>query len=222
MDNQTYRSKRPTRCGETLSRLGLSPGPANFPAARAGGVPAAATPRPPAVAAMLARWPTIEEFRRKFSPTALFGWALRIRGRCLLTRVAPTLGMLAEGYGIEAASGWLAEQLINVNGLFNIPVDKQVQPSQCMVVASAWVSSHPSLKVSEVWVFLCDWMAGVYGKKLYGAIDLTEMGDDLARHIRSRRDAEYERRRVEERSRRDAMLGIGGGMGDSHGDGGGR
>lgn len=161
---------------------------------------------PPAVTAMLRRWPTVDAFAGAYSPANLFGWALRIRDRCLLSTISPTMGMLSMGYGPDAAGGWLAEQLISVNGLFNLPVDRQLQAPQCIVAASVWVSAYPRLKASEVWVFLADWMGGLYGKKLFGAVDLTEMGDDLGLHLRRRYRAEDERDRSLERERRKREL----------------
>lgn len=152
----------------------------------------------PASANLVGKWPTAEEFGRTWNAAQLYQWALSQRTRCQLTTDSPTLGTLAEGYGEQPAAAWLAAQLLNINGLFNIPVDRQIQHTQAIIVAQTWVVEYPRLKCSELWVFILGWFGGVYGKKLYGQVDLTELGADLNTYLH-RRDqlAEEERKRRE-------------------------
>lgn len=94
--------------------------------------------------------------------------------------------MLADAYGTQAAALWLARHLNCVNGFFNIQAERLPDMAQLLATAVAWIGAFPRLKASELWVFLSDWVGGAYGKKIYGAIDPTEMGSDLAKHLATR------------------------------------
>lgn len=155
---------------------------------------------------LLAKFPSARDFNATYNATNLCRWAQTKREHCLTTTLSPTLGALADAYGSETATGWLAAQIANINGVFNIHTDKELSPAQCALVASTWVANFPALKCSEVWVFLSDWICGAFGKKLYGVIDPTEMGADLAAFIKRRNDLVYAKMREQERVRRDMML----------------
>lgn len=195
---ETYSSRKQTKCDATLTRLRSTDVLAVYRQNE--------TALSPAAVRMTTAWPTAEAFGLKWNASQLFQLALAKRDYCLLTENSPTLGTLAEGYGQQQAAAWLTSQLLNINGLFNIPTDKQVQPTQALVAAHAWINVHPRLKCSELWVFLTDWFGGVYGKKLYGTIDLTELGEDLNTHLRRRDELAYKELKRKERRDRAAEI----------------
>ena len=118
---------------------------------------------------------------------------------------SPTLGMISDVYGLTAAAGWLSMHLACVNNFFNIPTERQMSQEQLTATATTWVNAHPRLKASELWVFLSDWIGGAYGKKVYGAIDPTEMGADVEKYLATR-DALQAKRAKEDEQRRAAHM----------------
>lgn len=134
-------------------------------------------------AAMLRSYPTIDAFLRVYNPADCWKWSGTQRIKCMLTDKAPTLGMLSDAYGLQAAAVWLARHLNCLNGFFNIQAERLPDMAQLVATATSWVNSFPRLKASELWVFLSDWVGGAYGKKIFGAIDPTEMGADLGKYL---------------------------------------
>jgi hypothetical protein len=121
-----------------------------------------------------------------YSPANCFKWATTQREKCMLNGNAPTLGMLSEVYGLTAAAEWLTFHLACINNFFSIPADRQMSGEQLTAVSTTWINAHPRLKSSELWVFLSDWIGGAYGKKVFGAIDPTEMGADVEKYLEQR------------------------------------
>lgn len=161
---------------------------------------------PPAVVDMTRKWRNIDEFREKWSPANLNEWALTMEEKCLLSRKSPTLGMLETGYGIKAAMAWLAMQLMTANKLLGLTEERRLDSTQCMNLAAGIIKEYPCLKVSELWVFLRKWSTGGCGKKVYGAVDPTELGSDISKFIVARREMEVRemRREAAEKAAREA------------------
>lgn len=117
--------------------------------------------------------------------------------------------MLSDVYGTDFAASWLASQFAHLNTILNLSPDRQLTPEQCEFMAAAWVETHGTLKISELWVFFLDYFGGRYGKKVFGGIDPTEMGDDIRHHITARRQVEYkyqqEERKRQIRNDQDAL-----------------
>lgn len=158
-------------------------------------------PLPLAVRAMMAKYRSIERFGETWSPAKMNEWALTREEDCMLSTKSPTLGMVETGYGIKAAVGWLAMQLLNANRLLGLSEERRLDGTQCMNLAAGIIKEWPSLKVSEIWVFLRKWLTGGLGKKVYGAIDPTELGSDIGKFIARRREMEDRKRRKEETER---------------------
>lgn len=146
---------------------------------------------------MMAKSPSIEEFSELWNPTQMNEWALTREEDCMLSTKSPTLCMVENGYGIKAAVGWLAMQLMNANRLLSLSEERRLDGTQCMNLAAGIIKEWPSLKVSEIWVFLRKWLTGALGKKVYGAIDTTELGSDIGKFIARRREMEVRRNRKE-------------------------
>ena len=134
----------------------------------------------------------MREFAALYTPKNCLKWAVNSRRRCLLG-TAPTVGQLSTIYGTDTVVAWMSSHLIAVNAMFNIPADRQLNMTQCMLVASSWINTYPTLKASELWVFLGDWLGGSWGKKSYGTIDPTEMGANLGEFIRNRQKVESDK-----------------------------
>lgn len=143
----------------------------------------------------------MREFAALYTPQNCLKWAVNSRRRCLLG-TAPTVGQLATTYGTEPVVAWMASHLTAVNAMFNIPADRQLNMTQCMLVASSWINTYPTLKASELWVFFGDWLGGSWGKKSYGTIDPTEMGANLGEFIRNRQKVESDKARMLEAQRK--------------------
>lgn len=151
-------------------------------------------PLPPAVVSMKNKYPSIDEFTETWKPAKLNKWAVEKTEHCMLTPNSPTMGMLDVGYGTKAAAGWLATQLMSMNQILGLSEASRLDGTQCLNLAIGIIKEHPGLKASELWVFLRKWSTGGYGKKKYGSVDPTELGDDIGKYIRERRDAEYRAR----------------------------
>lgn len=150
---------------------------------------------------MLDKYGSVERFGETWTPAKMNEWALTREEDCLLSPKSPTLGMVEAGYGIKAAVGWLAMQLMNANRLLGLSEARRLDGTQCMSLAAGIIKEWPSLKVSELWVFLRRWLTGGMGKKVYGAVDPTELGGDIGRFIARRREMEGRKRRKEETER---------------------
>lgn len=146
---------------------------------------------------MMNKWRGIDQFSVTWSPSNLNEWALTREAQCMLSRTSPTLGMVEAGYGIKAAMSWLAMQLMHANKLLGLSVERRLDGTQCMNLAAGIIKEYPSLKVSELWVFLRKWSTGGCGKKVYGAVDPTELGDDIGKFIKDRREMEVMEMRKE-------------------------
>lgn len=105
---------------------------------------------------------------------------------------APTLQMVADVHGAPFAAKWLAFQLSALVKTMRLAPDRAPSSENLLMVAESWVSAHPALKLSELWVFFQDWLGGRYGKKAFGGIDLTEMGADIDKHLAARRRQEMD------------------------------
>lgn len=162
--------------------------------------------RSPAVRGMLAKYGSIESFGATWKPAKMNEWALTQEEKCMLSTASPTLGMVEAGYGIKAAVGWLAMQLMSANQLLGLTEERRLDGTQSMSLAAGIIKEWPSLKVSELWVFLRRWLTGAFGKKVYGSIDPTEMGGDIGKFIAQRREMEVRRMRKEatEKAARDS------------------
>lgn len=133
---------------------------------------------------LLARWPTFESFAAHFSLQNLTSWpkAPNISGfdgrtYCLVATNAPTLGMLADMFGAEKAGGWLAVQLYNLVKLFSVDGGRKPAAEVIRAVADSWVQEYPFGKVTELWVFFAEVLAGSDGQQTaYGSIELANLG----------------------------------------------
>ena len=138
------------------------------------------------------RYPSFQEFNDDYAPQKLVRWASSIPDKCMLSDKSPTIIMLADAFGSNIAVGWLSAQLLFINQFFNVPTDKQLQPNQCIAVASSILLNHPRLKCSEVWVFILQWIGGRFGKKAFGTLDPSELGSDIGKFIDKRIEMEYD------------------------------
>lgn len=151
----------------------------------------------------------MDKFCETWKPAKMNEWAITKTNECMLSAESPTLGMVDAGYGIKAAAGWLAMQLMKANELLGLSEDGRLDGTQCLNLATGIIKERPSLKVSEIWVFLRKWSTGMYGKKKYGSIDPTELGDDIGKYINERREieaSEMRRRATEEAAEQSAKL----------------
>lgn len=195
-ESKTTERQQPKMLGELLSSaMQLSTG--NSPSSK----PSQLQTLNAACQALRNQYPSMRDFAALYTPQNCLKWAINSRRRCLLG-TAPTVGQLATTYGTEPVVAWMASHLTAVNTMFNLPADRQLNMTQCMLVASSWINTHPVLKASELWVFLGDWLGGRWGKKSYGAIDPTEMGANLGEFIRNRQKVESDKEQMAEAQRK--------------------
>lgn len=132
---------------------------------------------------LLTKWPTYEEFCQHFSYSNLTKW-LKVndiagfsgRTYCLIADNAPTFGILADMYGRDRAAAWLSLQFYNFVKLLTIDPAKKPTPPAMASIAEAWVGAYPDGKVTELWAFFGDVLAGADGQLVYGNVELANLG----------------------------------------------
>lgn len=133
---------------------------------------------------LLARWPSFEAFAAHFSLQNLTSWpkAPNISGfdgrtYCLVATNAPTLGLLSDMFGADKAGAWIAVQLYNLVKLFTVDGARKPTAEVIRAVADSWVQEYPHGKVTELWVFFAEVLAGSDGQQTaYGSIELANLG----------------------------------------------
>lgn len=157
---------------------------------------------------MIARYPTVDDFRKTYNASSLVRWATSEKWQrwCMVTPNSPTLGMIIDAYGEDAAIGWLSLVLSNINRYLNLPKDKEIDEGQLQVLAISWIAEYKCLKCSEVWVFLLKLFAGKYGQQVYGSINPIGIGAALDEYIASRRREEAKWLKEQEQLRREQQV----------------
>lgn len=142
---------------------------------------------------MAAEKPTMVDFMRKFTLENLQKWALAPKlgnytgaEYCQVSQTAPTVGMLVDAYGFEDTAAFLTMHINAFIRQWGLPADRKPTESQLTVTALSWLSVYPHLKVTELWVFFFDIMAGKYGQLAYGTFELQSLGACLNVHLKNR------------------------------------
>lgn len=156
------------------------------------------------VADVRRRYPTIRDFLLGVSPTWQ-RWCMLHPERALCLESSPTLRLLQDAYGGEAARAWLVAQITELlvyckgSGAFSENVISQL--------ADVISANYGFLRCSEVMLFLGWFKAGRYGHA-YGALDPLRVTSTMASFCRERlqllRRYEAERERRERLARQEA------------------
>lgn len=155
------------------------------------------------VASLYRRWGNRDMFIRKFSPT-LQEYAGNNPERSYFGNV-PTLARLNIAYGDGTAKMWLLPQLSNLEEYCGCK-DKMTNTMK-FDLAGIIVAEWGYLKVSELLLFFHKFKAGCYGR-FYGNVDPMVITCALREFVSDRReayhrhDAELERQRREEQSKK--------------------
>jgi len=131
---------------------------------------------------MRKRYGEAQDFLRIFAPE-LQTLAAR-EWEKVYTGTAPTLAVVAHGYGEEVAIVWLCLQLENIN-LFagvkeKMPVGRQKELSQLII------TEYSHLKVSEFLLFFHRLKCGRYGR-FYGTVDALFISSSLLQFMDERK-----------------------------------
>ncbi len=142
---------------------------------------------------MYSDFPRFSDFTRKYNLGDLQRWAAApylggMTGAeyCMFAPGAPTVGMMADAYGAVATAGWIGNHINHLLKLFSLPAEKKPTVDMLRMAGLAWITSWPQLKVTEIWVFFFDILAGKYGQVAYGCVELSTLGSYLASHMETR------------------------------------
>lgn len=164
---------------------------------------------------MMTVYPRFNDFVKKFSLSNLREWAtapslggMTGADYCQFSTTAPTLGMVSDAYGVDSVAGWLASHLNQFLITSAVNPDRKPSTETLMQVGRSWLTEWPQLKVTELWVFFNEVLAGRYGQLVYGGVEMSSLGAFLAKHMECRlsrqarldaaRRAEVERKEREE------------------------
>lgn len=143
------------------------------------------------------RCSTIEELCIALSPEEQIGVS-HDRRKCHLANY-PTLGLLEQTYGANAAARWLVPQLLNLSeycGCRGKFTKRQLAELACVIA-----EEFPYLKVSEFMLFFHRFKAGCYGR-FYGAVDPMLITNKLRTEFIRERNAALDRLASEDMERR--------------------
>lgn len=104
------------------------------------------------------------------------------RAACLAAD-SPTFGQIAVAVGLQEASKWLAGHLTYFARMAGVPFDKMPDPATTAAVCSSLISNLPRMRGPWLWVFLLDLLAGRWGKKSYGRLDVADIGGDMRQFL---------------------------------------
>lgn len=134
------------------------------------------------VADMRGRYGSAEQFLKLFTPDLQIATA-RNEARAYLGS-APSLAVLAEGYGWQTVIVWLCIMIENLNNFTGVrekmPVARQRD------LATLILAEYPSLKASEILLFFHRLKCGRYGR-FYGMVDALFITSSLLQFSEQRR-----------------------------------
>ena len=134
------------------------------------------------VADMRGRYGSAEQFLKLFTPDLQIATA-RNEVRAYLGS-APSLAVLAEGYGWQTVIVWLCIMIENLNNFTGVrekmPVARQRD------LATLILAEYPSLKASEILLFFHRLKCGRYGR-FYGMVDALFITSSLLQFSEQRR-----------------------------------
>lgn len=142
---------------------------------------------------MYSNYPRFRDFTQKFNLGDLQKWAsapqmggMKGADYCKFAPSAPTIGMMADAYGVTVTAGWLGNHINHLLKMFSMPADKKPTVDMLRMAGVAWITAWPQLKVTEIWVFFFDVLAGKYGQVAYGCVELSTLGSYLSSHMEAR------------------------------------
>lgn len=135
------------------------------------------------------KYPSASVFYDTYSPQNCMKWAVMSKKRCLFG-TAPKLKDVMLSYGIDKAVAWLNLHLLELLQITNNGNADKLEVRVLSMISYSWISQYPNLKVSELWVYFLEYISGKEGKKLYGSLDLTEIGSEIRIKLKLREKEE--------------------------------
>ena len=134
------------------------------------------------VADMRGRYGSAEQFLKLFTPDLQIATA-RNEARAYLGS-APSLAVLAEGYGWQTVIVWLCIMIENLNNFTG--VREKMPVARQRALATLILAEYPSLKASEILLFFHRLKCGRYGR-FYGMVDALFITSSLLQFSEQRR-----------------------------------
>lgn len=119
---------------------------------------------------------------RAFAPQFQSAFA-RNPALCMTDERVPQLAVAANAYGRDAVVGWLMGQLEDLFRMAGVRVASDAGVLQA--AAEAVMTSYPSLRLTEIMLFLTRFKAGVYGR-FWGQTDPLVVTEALAKYCDER------------------------------------
>lgn len=134
------------------------------------------------VADMRKRYGPAEQFLKLFTPDLQIATA-RNEARAYLGS-APSLEVIAEGYGWQTVIVWLCIQIENLNNFTG--VREKMTVARQKDLAALILAEYPNLKASEILLFFHRLKCGRYGR-FYGMVDALFITSSLLQFTEQRR-----------------------------------
>ena len=133
-------------------------------------------------AEMCKRYGSAEQFLKLFTPDLQIATA-RNEARAYLGS-APSLEVMAEGYGWQTVIVWLCILIENLNNFTG--VREKMQVARQRELAALILAEYPNLKASEILLFFHRLKCGRYGR-FYGMVDALFITSSLLQFTEQRR-----------------------------------